>query len=57
MELAATVIFSGVLGVLRVLEGWQTPDLGGDCSVVRSCGKPICEDASVGGKKHEMPEI
>lgn len=48
-EVAVTVIFSEVLGVLRVLEGWQTCDLSRDCSGVRYYGKSICEDTNVGG--------
>lgn len=52
-ELAVTVTFSGVLGVLRVLDGWQTPDLSGDCSSVRSYGRSLYEDTTVGKKNVE----
>lgn len=49
-EVAVTVIFSEILGVLRVLEGLQTCDLSRDYSGVRSYGKSIYEGANVGGK-------
>lgn len=57
-ELAVTVTFSGVLCVLMVLDGWQTPDLSGDCSCVRSCvSKSLYEGTTVGTKNMECKNL